>query len=50
MFCDYKNSLYQCLDNYQKPSVGVPIKRCSENMHQVYRRTHMPKCDFNKVT
>ena len=23
---------------------------CSENMQQIYRRTPMPKCDFNKVT
>ena len=22
---------------------------CSENMQQIYRRTPMPKCDFNKV-
>ena len=26
---------------------GETMKRCSENMHQVY--TPMPKCDFNKV-
>ena len=24
-------------------------KRCSENMQQIYRRTPMPKSDFNKV-
>ena len=24
-------------------------KRCSEGMQQIYRRTPMPKCDFNKV-
>ena len=24
-------------------------KRCSENMQQIYRRTPVPKCDFNKV-
>ena len=24
-------------------------KICSENMQQICRRTHMPKCDFNKV-
>ena len=24
-------------------------KRCSENMQQMYRRTSMPKCHFNKV-
>ena len=23
-------------------------KRCSENMQQIYKRTPMPKCDFNK--
>ena len=26
-----------------------PRKRCSENMQQIYRRTPMPKIDFNKV-
>ena len=25
------------------------MKRYSENMQQIYRRTPMPKCDFNKV-
>ena len=29
---------------------GVLRKRCSENMQQIYRRTPLPKCDFNKVT
>ena len=24
-------------------------KRCCKNMQQIYRRTPMPKCDFNKV-
>ena len=24
-------------------------RRCSENMQQIYRRTPMPKCDFNKA-
>ena len=28
---------------------GVLIKRCSENIQQIYRRTPMPKCDFNKI-
>ena len=31
------------------PSVGVLIKKFSENMQQTYWRTLMPKCDFNKV-
>ena len=25
------------------------MKRCSENMQQIYSRTAMPKCDFKKV-
>ena len=33
----------------KQPSKGVLKKRCSENMQQIYRRTPMPKCDFNKV-
>ena len=33
----------------KQPSRGVSKKRCSENMQQIYRRTHMPKCDFNKI-
>ena len=34
----------------KQPSRGVLRKRCSENMQQIYRRTPMPKCDFNKVS
>ena len=33
----------------KQPPRGVPRKRCSENMQQVYKRASMPKCDFNKV-
>ena len=33
----------------KQPSRGVLIKRCSENMQQIYRRTPMPKCDFNNA-
>ena len=33
----------------KQPPRGVLKKRCSENMQQTYRRTPMPKCDFNKV-
>ena len=33
----------------RQPSRAVYKKRCSENMQQIYRRTLMPKCDFNKV-
>ena len=36
--------------NEQKHSSrGVPRRICSENMQQVYRRTLISKCDFNKV-
>ena len=39
-----------CDNNSQKqPSRGVLRKRRSKNMLQIYRRTPMPKCDFNKV-
>ena len=31
----------------KQPSGGVLIKRYSENMQQIYRRTPMPKYDFN---
>ena len=30
-----------------QPSRRVLRKRCSENIQQIYRRTTMPKCDFN---
>ena len=33
----------------KQPFRGFVLKRCSENMEQIYRRTPMPKCDFNKV-
>ena len=32
----------------KQPPRGVTRKRRSENMQQIYRRTGMPKCDFNK--
>ena len=33
----------------KQPPRGVPKNRCSENMQQIYRRTPIPKCDFNKA-
>ena len=33
----------------KQPARAVLSKRCSENMQQIYRRTPMLKCDFNKV-
>ena len=36
--------------NFQKqPSRGVLRRKCCENVQQIYRRTLIPKCDFNKV-
>ena len=32
----------------KQPSRVVPRKKCSENMQQIYRRTPIPKYDFNK--
>ena len=29
-----------------RPPRGIPRKRCSENMQQIYRWTPMPKCDL----
>ena len=48
------NTLYapaQGTHNFRssRPEVGVLQKSCSENIQQVYRRTPMPKCDFNKL-
>ena len=42
---DKRHILFQ-----KQPSRGVLRKRCPENMQQIYRRTPMPKCDFNKVS
>ena len=33
----------------KQPTRSVLKKRCSENKQQIYRRTPMPKCEFNKV-
>ena len=38
-----------CKTAQKQPSRDVLIKRCSQNMQQIYRRTLMLKCDFNKV-
>ena len=39
----------QYLEIQKQPPRGVLEQRCSKNMQQIYRRTPMPKCDFNKV-
>ena len=33
----------------RQPTKVVLKKRCSESMQQIYKRTPMPKCDFNKM-
>ena len=33
----------------KQPSNGVSKKRYSENMQQIYKRTPIPKYDFNKA-
>ena len=39
------------MSSFQKqPSRDALRKSCSKNMLQIYRRTPMRKCDFNKVT
>ena len=43
-FCEISNNLAQ-----KQPSRGVFRKRFSEKIQQIYRRTPMLKCDFNKV-
>ena len=40
-------TMYICSTKcHKQPFGGVPGKRCSENMQQIYRRTPIPKCDF----
>ena len=36
------------MHDQKKPSRGVLRIRCFGNMEQIYRRTPMPKCNFNK--
>ena len=43
----FDDTFLNILKIQKQPSRGVVRKRCSENMQQVYRRTPMPKCDFN---
>ena len=41
--------MYLLIHPKKQPPTVVLKKRCSENMQQIYRRTPMPKRDFNKV-
>ena len=47
--CTQRDLLAPESNNQKQPSRGVLGKSCSKNMHQIYRRTPMPKCDFNKI-
>ena len=38
-----------CISTEAVPLRSVIRKRCSENMKQIYRRTRMPRNEFNKV-
>ena len=44
------NKIILCHDKEKQPYSGVPRKRYSKNMQQIYSRTPMPKSDFNKFT
>ena len=41
---------FRCCHLQKQPSRGVLMKRCSENMLQIYRRAPMPKFDIKKVS
>ena len=50
----YRERIWYCITDdtrtrSKQPSRGVLNKRCSKDMQQIYRRTPMPKWDFNKV-
>ena len=50
LFSTKKMGIWNILSQRQKqPFRGVVRKRCSENLQRIYRRTPMPKKDFNKV-
>ena len=43
------NEMPEMAPSQKQPYRGVLIERCSKNIQQIYRRTLMTKCDFNKV-
>ena len=45
-----ENFSHHMLKCQKQPFRGVLSKGCSENMQQIYRRTPIPKCYFNKLT
>ena len=44
-----KTYVFLMKSKQKQPSRGVLRKRCSGNLQQIYWRTPMSKCDFNKV-
>ena len=49
--CDFVFQVFKNFDYLQNQTpIGVLRKRYSENMQQIYKRTPMPTCDFNKAT
>ena len=48
---DFKATMrWQLTFNHkEQPSISVLIKKCFENIQQIYMRTRMPKCDFKAV-
>ena len=48
-FDNYMIKWVQMTKVQKQPSRGVFKKRCSEDMQHIYRRTPMPKSNFNKV-
>ena len=45
----YNEVVYKNTSRFQKHSSRAVLrKKCSEKMQQIYRRTPMSKCDFNK--
>ena len=45
----FRFTIYDKLGLQKHPFRGALRKRCSKNMHQIYRWTSMPKYDFNKI-
>ena len=45
----YKDEFYFFTDMQKQPSRDLLRRKYSETMQQIYRRTPMLKCDFNKV-
>ena len=45
----YSKLCLRLVNKQKQPSRGVVKEKCTENMQQLYRRTPMPKCDFNNI-